>query len=100
MRLRRLLLHPYIRINMIILLLPGWFVRLISLDLPIMTTRPGMGTIGITITMLTIGPFLKEGMPDILAVVVLTMGAFVARMVDVVGLRPYMGGVDLRVAGM
>jgi hypothetical protein len=59
-----------------------------------------MVTTGITITMRTIGRSLKEGMPDILTVVGLTMVAFSAGMVDAVGPRRYMGGVVLSIAGM
>ena len=95
MRLRRPLLQPYIRISMIILLLPGWCVKLISPDLPIMIIRPGMVTTGITITMRITGRSLKEGMPDIFTAAGLTMLAFVARMVDAVGPRRFMGAVVL-----
>ena len=95
MPLRRLLLHPYIRTSMTILLLPGWCVRLISRDLLIMIIRSGMVTIGITITMRITGRSLKEGMPDIFTVAGLTMPVFSVGMVDAVGRRRYMGGVVL-----
>src|ERR1700678_2062887 len=65
----------------------------------IMTIRPGTVTTRITITMLTIGRSLKEGMPDILTVVVLTMAGF-ARPIMVAALpNLVMGDVVSSIAG-
>jgi hypothetical protein len=75
-------------------------VKLISRDMLITTIRSGMVTTGITITMRITGRSLKEGMPDILTAVVLTMVAFARVIMVAVGPRLVTGGVPMPIAGM